>query len=173
MKIQHVCMMLLIGAICARLMTKRAAGVISVLVLLGFAALLFEDECDLIKEYHRNGQGMAGEEWRESETRLAAKALPAGKLLFSNRQTALYLLNDQPSYILPPMFDAASFSERENFELDRAWMDDEVLSGNAFVVVFNYQDMMEDEEDREWLETVLEGLPLYAEYRDGAIFGLN
>ena len=82
------------------------------------------------------------------------------------------LLNDQPCYILPPMFDAASFTERESFDSDKAWMDDEVLSGNAYVVVFNYQDMMEDENDRVWLETVLKGLPVLAEYSDGAIFGL-
>ena len=69
------------------------------------------------------------------------------------------------------MFDSASFTERETFEQDRRWMSDEVLSGNACVVVFNYQDMMEDPGDREWLETVLEGLPVLAEYRDGVIFG--
>lgn len=166
----YVCMLLLVDAFCIHFPSRRlkAAGMI---VLLGFAALLFEDELDLIREFHRNGQGFAGEEWRESETRLAALELPSGKLLYSNRQTALALLNDQPSYILPPMFDSASFSERESFESDRQWMDEEVLSGNAYVVVFNYRDMLEDAGDREWLETVLEGLPVLAEYSDGIIFG--
>lgn len=167
----YVCAMLLICGLCFRFFGKNRLKVLEVIVLIGFAALLFEDELDLIREFHRNGQGLAGEEWRESETRIAAKELPSGRLLFSNRQTALSLLNDQPSYILPPMFDSASFTERETFEQDRLWMSDEVLSGNAYVVVFNYQDMMEDPGDRVWLETVLEGLPLLAEYRDGAIFG--
>jgi hypothetical protein len=31
--------------------------------------------------------------------------------------------------------------------------------------------MMEDPGDREWLETVLAGLPVLAEYPDGMIFG--
>ncbi len=167
----YVCAMLLVSAFCFSYFEQKGLKVLAVIVLIGFAALLFEDELDLIREFHRNGQGLAGEEWRESETRLAAKELPSGKLLFSNRQTALSLLNDQPSYILPPMFDSASFTERETFEQDRGWMSDEVMSGNAFVVVFNYQDMMEDPSDREWLETVLEGLPVLAEYPDGAIFG--
>ena len=168
----YVCAMLLVEAFCSRFLERKGWRAVVLIYMLGFALLLFEDELDLIKEYHRDGQGMAGEVWRKSQTRLAAKELPADHLLYSNRQTALALLNDQPCYILPPMFDAASFTERESFESDKAWMDDEVLSGNAYVVVFNYQDMMEDEEDRVWLETILDGLPVLAEYSDGAIFGL-
>ena len=48
---------------------------------------------------------------------------------------------------------------------------DEVLSGKAYAVVFNYREMKEDEGDREWLDLVLAGLPLKQEYKDGAIFG--
>ncbi len=169
----YVCAMLLIGVLCIRIGIAKWTRIAGLAVLALFAALLFEDELDLIKEFHRNGQGLAGAEWRDSETRIAAKALPEGKLLFSNRQTAMALLNDQPSFILPPMFDSASFSERESFEQDRQWMDEEVLSGNAYVVVFNYRDMLENEEDREWLESVLEGMPLFEEFRDGVIFGLK
>ena len=69
------------------------------------------------------------------------------------------------------MFDSASFTERESFEADKKWMTEEVLSGNAYVVVFNYQDMMEDEGDRAWLENILSDVPLLKEYRDGAVFG--
>lgn len=166
----YVCMMMLIAVCCSRLFGRKGLQILAVLVMLGFAALLFEDEWDLIREFHRNGQGMAGEEWRESETRLAALEIPAEMHLFSNRQTALYLLNGQPSYILPPMFDSASFTERESFEQDRLWMQSEVLGGQACAVIFNYQDLMENADDREWLETVLAGLPEPALYRDGAIF---
>ena len=170
----YVCAMLLIAAFCSRYLNRTGFPRIAAIVfMLGFAALLFEDELDLIKEYHRNGQGFAGEEWRESETRLAALELPKDRLLWSNRQTALSLLNNRPSFILPPMFDAASFSERESFEQDRTWMAEEVLSGNAFVIVFNYQDMMENEDDRVWLETALDGLPILAEYDDGVILGIK
>lgn len=170
----YICALLLINAGCEPFLSrkgwKRSAAVI---FLLAFAALLFEDELDLIRAFHRDGQGMAGESWRESETRHAALDLPAGKLLYSNRQTALYLLNNQNAYILPPMFDAASSTEKETFEAERAWMAGEILSGNAYAVIFSYRDMMENEEDRIWLETVLEGLPLLSEHNDGAIFGLR
>ncbi|MBQ4513973.1 MAG: hypothetical protein II969_13350 [Anaerolineaceae bacterium] len=170
----YICLLLLISAFCSRFLERKGwTRIAAAAVLLIFTALLFEDSLDLLKEYHRNGQGFAGSEWTESETRLAALELPKGKLLYCNRQTALSLLNDQPSYILPPMFDAASFSERESFKSEKAWMDEEVLSGNAYVIVFNYQAMMEDAGDREWLRLVLAGLPVLNEYRDGIIFGLK
>lgn len=141
------------------------------LFMIGFPLLLVEDETDLIQEYHRNGQGFAGAEWRESETRAAALQLPKEKTFFSNRQTYLGLMNDQPSFILPPMFNAANFAERDSFEADRQWMQREVITGEAYVIVFNYPQMMEDPDDRLWLDTVLEGCPLYGLYADGAIFG--
>ena len=170
----YVCVLLLISAFCSRFLKRKGWPRIAAAAgLLLFTALLFEDSLDLLKEYHRNGQGFAGSEWTESETRLAALELPKEKLLYSNRQTALSLLNDQASYILPPMFDAASFSERESFESDKAWMDEEVLSGNAYVIVFNYHEMMEDKGDREWLTLVLKGLPVLRDYKDGVILGIE
>ena len=168
----YLCAMLLIEAFLSQFLQQKRWKFAAAALMVVFAALLLEDELDLIKEFHRRGQGFAGPEWKESETLAAAKTLPKGCLLYSNRQTALSLLNDQPSYILPPMFDAASFSERESFEAEKAWMDSEILSGNAFAVVFSYQDMMENEEDSVWLNAVLDGLPVFEEYQDGAIFGL-
>ena len=144
---------------------------VAVLAMVGFALLLAEDEIDLVREYHQDGQGFAGSEWSESETRMGALKLGQEVTLFSNRQTYLGLMNNQPSYILPPMFNAANFADRENFEAERQWMSEEVLSGKAYVVVFNYPEMMQNAEDSEWLNTVLAGLPVKAEYSDGAIFG--
>lgn len=170
----YICALLMIDSFCGLCFHMgKWLAITAFLVLSFFNWQLFRDQSYLIDEYSRNGQGMAGVEWKESQTRLAAKELPSDRLLFSNRQTALYLLNNQSAYILPPMYDSASASERENFEKEKAWMDDEVLSGKAFVVVFSYQDMMENKEDRIWLRKVLEGLPVYGEYEDGAIFGLD
>ncbi len=140
------------------------------LVLL-FAAFLFEDEFDLIRDYHRDGQGFAGQVWRESETRLAAETLPDETMLFSNRQTFLWLMNDQPAYILPPMFNAANQEERKSFEAEKTWMKQEVLNGKAYVIIFNYQEMISNAEDRAWLDLLLDELPVYGIYADGAIFG--
>lgn len=164
---------LFIYLLCGMLLESesRLWHILAIAAMLCFALFLFEDESDLIRDFHKDGQGFAGSEWSESETRIGALGISREKTFFSNRQTYLWLMNDQPSYILPPMFNAANFADRENFETERKWMAEEVLSGNAYVVIFNYQDMMEDEGDALWLNTVLEGLPMLQEYPDGAIFG--
>lgn len=154
----------------------RRGGFLKVAAMMGvilFALVLVEDESDLIRLYHSDGQGFAGNEWIDSETRMAALDLPANVHIFSNRQTFLGLMNDQPSFIIPPMVNAANDAERNTFEDERAWMRDEVLSGKAYVVIFNYQEMMEQAEDKNWLETVLDGIPVYGIYADGAIFGID
>ncbi len=168
----YVCVMLLLYAAAALCLRKRKIlRVIAVIFMICWPLVLFEDEYDLIREYHRDGQGFAGREWTESETAAAAKNLPAGHLLWCNRQTYLSLMNNQPAFILPPMFDAANSSERDSFEADRNWMKEEVLAGNGYVIVFNYWEMMEDEGDSEWLNLVLQDLPVLSAYSDGVIFG--
>jgi len=80
-------------------------------------------------------------------------------------------MNDQPSYILPPMFNAANQNERDSFTAEKDWMTQETLKGKAYVIIFNYQEMMVDTGDRAWLELLLDDLPLYGTYTDGVIFG--
>lgn len=81
-------------------------------------------------------------------------------------------MNNQPSYILPPMFNAANQEERNSFESEKEWMQEEVLKGDAYVIIFNYQEMMDNREDSEWLGLLLDGLPVYKKFTDGAIFGI-
>jgi hypothetical protein len=38
---------------------------------------------------------------------------------------------------------------------------------------FNYQEMMNDPGYREWLDLLLEDLPIYGEYSDGMNFGIR
>ncbi|MHC1772753.1 MAG: glycosyltransferase family 39 protein [Flexilinea sp.] len=151
---------------------KNLSAISGILIIFAFSALLFEDESDLIKTYHQDGQGFASQDWLESEIRSASSLLPEGAEFFSNRQTFLWLMNNQPSYILPPMFNAANQEERNSFESEKEWMQEEVLKGNAYVIIFNYQEMMDNREDSEWLGLLLDGLPVYKKFTDGAIFGI-
>ena len=158
----------------SRLFTKkRSLKITGIIIILVFSALLIEDESDLWNTYHQDGQGFASQSWRESETRNGAIALPQTAELFSNRQTFLWLMNNQPTYILPPMFNAANQEERESFEAEKEWMREDILSHKAYAVIFNYQEMMNDPGDREWLDLLLEDLPIYGEYSDGMIFGIR
>jgi hypothetical protein len=80
-------------------------------------------------------------------------------------------MKDRPSYILPPLSDAATRQENETFESDRQWMKQELLTGNAYAVIFNYQEMMKNPSDRVWLMRLFEGIPIYLETKDGIIYG--
>ncbi len=150
------------------MMQKR--GLI-LLTLTIFALFLAEDQLDLAREFHKDGQGFAGSSWSEMEISQAVDDLPADATYFSNRQTYLWLMKDLPSYILPQLSDAATRQENETFESDRQWMKQEILDGNAYAVVFNYQEMMENPSDRAWLTLLFEGVPVYLETKDGIIYG--
>ncbi len=169
----YLCLSALIIYSASRLFSKKLRGRLAgAFFILIFSALLLEDESDLWRTFHQDGQGFASQSWQESETRNAARVLPEKATLFSNRQTFLWLINDQPSYILPPMFNAANQKERESFEAEKDWMQQEILDRDAYAVVFNYQEMMNDTGDREWLELLLKELPVYGTYADGIIFGI-
>lgn len=170
----YVCFSTMVIDSASRLFTKkRSLKITGIIIILVFSALLIEDESDLWNTYHQDGQGFASQSWRESETRNGAIALPQTAELFSNRQTFLWLMNNQPTYILPPMFNAANQEERESFEAEKEWMREDILSHKAYAVIFNYQEMMNDPGDRAWLDLLLEDLPIYGEYSDGMIFGIR
>ena len=141
------------------------------LALTFFALFLAEDQLDLARDFHKDGQGFAGSSWSEMEISQAVDDLPPNATYFSNRQTYLWLMKDRPSYILPPLSDAATRQENETFENDRQWMKQELSAGNAYAVVFNYQEMMENPSDRVWLTRLFEGIPIYLETKDGVIYG--
>lgn len=138
-----------------------------------FALLLAEDEMDLVRSYHQDGQGFAGSDWSEMEITRLVDALPTEATYFSNRQTYLWLMKNRPSYILPALADAATRQQNETFEADRQWMKQEILSGKAYAVVFNYPALMENPADRLWLERLFEGIPVLKETHDGTVFGIE
>ena len=144
---------------------------VGILLPVLFAIFLLEDASDLIQIYHKDGQGFASSTWSESETALAAENFPKEQLFFSNRQTYLWLMKDHPAYILPVLRDAALQQDNAEFEEEKTWMQEEILSGKAYAVVFNYQDLLEDSSDKAWLDTLFEGMPVFGTYEDGIIFG--
>jgi 4-amino-4-deoxy-L-arabinose transferase-like glycosyltransferase len=163
-------LILLMADWAARMPKMRLFSLIAVLV---FAAFLMEDEVDLIQAFHKDGQGFVGSVWSESETALAAQELPQERTFFSNRQTYLWLMKDMPAYILPAFSDAATQQENADFQSEKEWLQRELQSGDAYAIVFNYQDLLEEQDDRLWMETLFAGMPVYGSYADGMIFGLK
>ncbi len=144
-------------------------------VVLVSAALLLslsEDSLDAVKELRKDGQGFANSAVQESQVIASAAALPDDVLLYSNRVTALYIVADKPAYVLPSPMNPATQGPREGYAEDVAMIREKVLAGEGAIVFMNYSGLFDDPEDAAWVKDLTEGIPLYGEYDDGAIFGI-
>jgi hypothetical protein len=132
---------------------------------------LTEDSLDAMRQLRRDGQGFAHSAIQESQVIAAAKALPEGVILYSNRVTALYIVADLPAYVLPSPLNPATQKPREGYEEDVALIRQKVLEGQGAIVIFNYYQLQQEPEEAVWIKDLTEGIPLLGEYDDGAIFG--
>lgn len=149
-----------------KLFGKAAAIVIILFLMVSFAG----DSLDVVKQLSKEGQGFASTEWRESELINQVKSLPA-ITVYTNKATALYLLADRPSYVLPSPINPATNAPRENYAQDVNEIRENVVDGKAVMVIFDYSNLLTTEDDRQWMLDLTEGMPEYSEAEDGAIFG--
>lgn len=153
---------------------KTLAARLIVVVLAVFLLLsLSEDSVDVARDLHQDGQGFASREWRESEMIRALRSLPEQGLLISNKATAIYILTGNPSFILPSPVNPATGQPRQGYREDVARVRQLVREGKGFLVVFDYEQLMEEEEGKSWMADVASDLPVYGRYADGVIFGLS
>ncbi|MBI9043059.1 MAG: phospholipid carrier-dependent glycosyltransferase [Anaerolineaceae bacterium] len=141
-------------------------------VALLFLAFLAEDSLDLVKTYRKDGLGFAHSSWVESQTILAAAELPE-TILYSNRVTALYILNNQPAYILPSPDNPATGGLREGYQEDIANIREIIMDGEGLMIIFGYDLIIQDEEGQKWMADLTDGVPVYENTEDGIIYGLN
>jgi len=124
-----------------------------------------------VTELRKDGQGFAHSAIQESQVIEAATGLPEDVLLYSNRVTALYIVADKPAYVLPSPTNPATQGPREGYAEDVANIREKALAGEGAIVFLNYYALFDDPEDAAWVKDLTEGIPLYGEYDDGAIFG--
>ena len=169
----NVCILFLVVGLLAYLWRRPAravkVGVVIVCVLLAFS--IAEDSVDVARVLRSGGQGFAGGAWRNSEVMKAVRYLPEDRRIFSNRITATYLLADRPSFVIPYQTIVVTGEIAKGYwgsiEIDRNL----VMSGEAFIVIFNYENLVKTGNQR--IIDLTEGLPVYEEYSDGVIFGLK
>ncbi|NPV86544.1 MAG: hypothetical protein HPY45_11110 [Anaerolineae bacterium] len=153
---------------------KAVAARVVVVVLAVFLLLsLSEDSLDVARDLHQDGQGFASRVWRESEVIRAVRSLPEQGLLVSNKATAIYILTGIPSFILPSPLNPATGQPRQGYREDVARIRQLVREGKGFLVVFDYEQLKEEEEGKSWMADVASDLPVYGRYADGVIFGLS
>ncbi len=149
-----------------KLLGKVIAGLAALFLIISFAG----DSLDIMKQLRQEGQGFASTDWRESELINEVKNLPK-ITVYTNKATALYLLADRPSYVLPSPINPATNAPRENYAQDVEEIRQNVLSGNAVMVIFDYALLLDSQDDRQWMIDLTEGVPIYREAEDGNIFG--
>ncbi|NPV57486.1 MAG: hypothetical protein HPY76_12545 [Anaerolineae bacterium] len=146
--------------------TRVAVAVLVIGLLLSFA----EDAVDGFALYREGGQGFASPTWTASRTLAETKTLP-DVTIYTNRQSVVYLLADRPAYILPSPINPATLLPREGYAEDLANIRQSVLEGRGVIVIFQYDQIIQEPQDRAWLDEVSAGLPVYSRAEDGIIWG--
>ena len=168
----EICMIVLISGALSWLWrrNKSVIKIVTLVIIFALFVSIAEDSLDTIPKLHMDGQGFASSLWKESQLIQKTSELPEGTL-FSNKITAIYILTNRPAYIIPSPLNPATQLPRENYDEDMQSIKDSVNAGDAFVIVFNYQDLVNDPDEQQWMTDLSEGMPAAVEYEDGVIFG--
>jgi hypothetical protein len=130
---------------------------------------------DSIKQLHEGGGGYTSLAWRESDVIQAVRKLPKDISLISNDSSAILFLTGQPAYTIPEIQSKTRVNTFQTFGNDA---NDEVqsifLKKDAALILFDnaygqfFQIYGNDTNER--LQTLTNGLYLYYQGTDGAIY---
>lgn len=142
----------------------------AVVILAGLLLLSFVDDSRrAVPELRQDGQGFAGSRWTNSDTMDRARRLPQ-RTIYTNRLSAVTLLADRQAFALLSPVDPVTQQPRPGYGEAQAAIQAAVMKGNAYLVVFSARQIFASEEG-DWLEKLVNPLPVYAELPDGIIYG--
>ena len=95
-------------------------------------------------QLRKGGQGYASFQWFDSEAMKFMQNLPAETRIYSNETAAVYLYTDHPGYVLPDLIDPVTGLPRGRFDEGTTALQDDVLSGNAVLALFDIDSQDED-----------------------------
>jgi len=111
---------------------------ISYFLFLLFLAISIYGTYDVITQLRKGGQGYASFQWFDSEAMDYLRGLPNDIRIYSNETPAIYLYTDRPGYVLPDLVNPVTGLPRGHFEEGIARLQDDVLSGNATLALFDF-----------------------------------
>lgn len=171
----YICVLVLGAAALAWIWQQKQpyGRVIAAVFALGLLASFAEDSLDSIHLLHQDGQGFAKSDWQESPTIAAVSQLPETQI-YTNRNTALYILTNRPAYVLPSPTNPATQQPREGYAEDVAAIRQQVRDGKAVLVIFGYRTLDADlSGGHAWMQDLTKDLPVIEAFDDDAIFGLS
>lgn len=116
----------------------RKNKLISYILFLVFVSFSIYGTSDTITQLRKGGQGYASFQWFDSLAMEYLRGLPDDMRIYSNETPAIYLYTDRPGYVLPDLVDPVTGLPRGNFEEGLARLQDDVLSGNATLALFDF-----------------------------------
>jgi len=113
---------------------NRPLVVVLTFVFLAFSAY---KQVNTISEWSKGGTGYASFKWYDSKAMAYLRELPPDIHIYTDEPAAVYLYTGRGNYVLPDQFDSATALPREGFEQGLARMKQEILEGNAVLVLFD------------------------------------
>jgi len=127
-----------------------------------------------IQRLHATSAGLTAQSWMSSETMESARSLPEAISIITNESTALMFHLDRPSYDVPELLRVEPQSEFLRFGDGEAGEERIFREDGAALILFDsvYWQLrgVYDEQADARLASMVEGLDLYADLRDGAIY---
>jgi len=93
--------------------------------------------------------------------------LPEGTRIYTNEAAAVYLYTNRGAYVLPDLVDPVTGQERGGFEQGVENLQDDVLSGEAVLALF---DVNKDENTKALYKILSEGLHLAFDKQQDEIY---
>jgi 4-amino-4-deoxy-L-arabinose transferase-like glycosyltransferase len=116
-------------------MTPGPRAVAAVIALTGAVAIIAWPSIELVRRLHREGDGFAHPQWRNSATMAAVRALPPDQQIFTNAPGAVYLLSGrQLIWTIPAETSASSRLPNPEYPALMARISVEVQAGRGVVV---------------------------------------
>jgi 4-amino-4-deoxy-L-arabinose transferase-like glycosyltransferase len=132
-------------------------GIVILLALLALGLSTY-DTAGVVTNLHKGGQGYASFKWYDSKTMAFLRDLPGGTRIYTNQPGPVYLYTDRPCYVLPDLVDPVTGLPREGYEDGVNALHQDVLSGEAVLVLFKFG--AEDEDIQTVYTQLAEGLYL-------------
>jgi hypothetical protein len=117
----------------------------------------------------QDGQGYASLTWKNSPTIEYIRNLPPEKIIYTNKNTGVFLQTGRNSYRLLSRTDPVTLKPRDNYEDQLAEMHRNILAQKAVLIFFGPDEQTEPD-DRAWLEDLRSGLTLFEKFSDSEIY---
>ena len=167
-----ICIMIIISALWQQ--KNKVSISIGIMIFALSCALFIPESIQTANELSQFGQGYNTYHWKVSQTIAKVKTIDE-ETIYSNKPNALYILANKPSYTITSPYNPATQQYRENYQKNFNTIKNRILSGDAIMVIFDYQSYLDDPQnpDHEWMIELTEGLPIIEGGDDGVMFGIT